>query len=425
MANIKSKRILKTVSVIALASVFSNAANAWFWDSKDERPMRYTAQGQKVPAVQESWIESASTYHEELKPTYNPRTQRVEVPKNIVKVPGSNTHTSTVKPAWYDKATTYNEEQKRPWNPYDEAEKKIPAYMYYDKKEAKLWNDHYKQKGLEPVPYMYGSASLVLRKERQIADFGLIENTNLDGVLDEKQANPQARMVGMDNVYIKPVGGFASIDNRDAQNQLQAKRSNNIMLSDPVKVDRDVSVYNNVMIGNPRKTDVQAVTKIDKPVADWRDKLDTHMDVSRPGDFDYKDKKKTVQAYAKTAPHPQNYPEVFGGDLDGQVIAGTGIGMPAGQQAYNPYAAGTAKVNDYTVENGDTLSQISDKEKIYGDWTLWPLIYDANRSQVKDPDLIRPGQNLDIPRDYQAEEEVDARYRAKNRNLPISLYDGE
>ena len=422
MANIKNKRILKTVSVIAVVSVFSNAANAWFWDSKNERPMRYNSQGQQVPAVQESWLEKAATYHEELKPEYNPETQRVEVPKNTITGPGGNTHTSTVKPAWYDKATTYNEEQRRPWNPYDEVEKKIPAYMYYDKKEAKLWNDHYKQKGLEPVPYMYGSASLVLRKERQVKDFGLVENTNLDGVIDDKMANPQARMVGMDNVYIKPVGGFASIDNRDAQNQLQASRSNNIMLSDPVAKDRDVSVYNNVMIGNPKKLDVQAATKIDKPVVNWRDKLDIHQDVSRPGDFDYKSKK-TVQAYAKTTAQPQNYPEVFGGDLDGQVIAGS-TGASA-QQAYNPYAGGIAKVNEYTVETGDTLSEISDKEKIYGDWTLWPLIYDANRSQVNDPDLVHPGQNLDIPRDYQGEEEVDARYRARNRNQPISLYDGE
>ena len=48
-----------------------------------------------------------------------------------------------------------------------------------------------------------------------------------------------------------------------------------------------------------------------------------------------------------------------------------------------------------TVEPGDTLGEIATEE--YGDATLWPRIYRANDDQIEDPDLIYPGQRLDIP----------------------------
>lgn len=46
----------------------------------------------------------------------------------------------------------------------------------------------------------------------------------------------------------------------------------------------------------------------------------------------------------------------------------------------------------YTVESGDNLSKIAEK---YG--TTWQAIFDANRDQINDPDLIHPGQELKIP----------------------------
>lgn len=54
---------------------------------------------------------------------------------------------------------------------------------------------------------------------------------------------------------------------------------------------------------------------------------------------------------------------------------------PAGQQ--------------YTVEKGDSLSKIA--QRIYGDANQWKRIYEANRDQIKDPDLIHPGQRLTLP----------------------------
>jgi nucleoid-associated protein YgaU len=49
----------------------------------------------------------------------------------------------------------------------------------------------------------------------------------------------------------------------------------------------------------------------------------------------------------------------------------------------------------YTVVAGDSLSKIAKRH--YGDANRWQKIFDANRDQIKDPDLIKPGQKLKIP----------------------------
>ena len=49
----------------------------------------------------------------------------------------------------------------------------------------------------------------------------------------------------------------------------------------------------------------------------------------------------------------------------------------------------------YTVVSGDSLSKIA--KKLYGDANKWRRIYEANTDQIKDPDLIHPGQILKIP----------------------------
>jgi len=52
----------------------------------------------------------------------------------------------------------------------------------------------------------------------------------------------------------------------------------------------------------------------------------------------------------------------------------------------------------YTVSRGDSLWSISGDSSVYADPYQWPLIYKANRNQIKDADLIYPGQALDIDR---------------------------
>lgn len=53
---------------------------------------------------------------------------------------------------------------------------------------------------------------------------------------------------------------------------------------------------------------------------------------------------------------------------------------------------------DYTVVRGDSLWHISGKSEIYGNPYQWPLLYKANRSKIKDADLIYPGQKLTVNR---------------------------
>lgn len=49
----------------------------------------------------------------------------------------------------------------------------------------------------------------------------------------------------------------------------------------------------------------------------------------------------------------------------------------------------------YTVKSGDTLSKIAKEH--YGDAMKYPVIFDANKPMLKDPDRIYPGQVLRIP----------------------------
>jgi nucleoid-associated protein YgaU len=49
----------------------------------------------------------------------------------------------------------------------------------------------------------------------------------------------------------------------------------------------------------------------------------------------------------------------------------------------------------YTVQKGDTLSAIA--RRFLGDGNAYMEIFNANRDQLSDPDMIKPGQVLKIP----------------------------
>jgi nucleoid-associated protein YgaU len=49
----------------------------------------------------------------------------------------------------------------------------------------------------------------------------------------------------------------------------------------------------------------------------------------------------------------------------------------------------------YTVQKGDTLSHVA--QQFYGKASGWNRIFEANRDQLDNPDLIQPGQVLKIP----------------------------
>jgi len=54
-----------------------------------------------------------------------------------------------------------------------------------------------------------------------------------------------------------------------------------------------------------------------------------------------------------------------------------------------------AQTNFYTVKSGDTLSKIA--KEFYGDAMKYPVIFEANKPMLSDPDKIYPGQTLRIP----------------------------
>jgi nucleoid-associated protein YgaU len=72
----------------------------------------------------------------------------------------------------------------------------------------------------------------------------------------------------------------------------------------------------------------------------------------------------------------------------------------------NTNAGAMASVSEYRVESGDNLWNISGMDNIYGNPYQWPLIYKANSDQIKDADLIYPGQVLAIP--SATTDEIDA-----------------
>ena len=49
----------------------------------------------------------------------------------------------------------------------------------------------------------------------------------------------------------------------------------------------------------------------------------------------------------------------------------------------------------YTVQKDDTLQKIA--KKVYGSYSKWVRIYDANKDKLKNPNFVKPGTVLTIP----------------------------
>lgn len=74
-------------------------------------------------------------------------------------------------------------------------------------------------------------------------------------------------------------------------------------------------------------------------------------------------------------------------------------------------------VSSYDVGEGETLWTISAQPQVYNEGLLWPLLYQANRDQIKDPRQIFPGQSLSIRRDMTEKDLEDARQRARESDI--------
>ncbi len=74
-------------------------------------------------------------------------------------------------------------------------------------------------------------------------------------------------------------------------------------------------------------------------------------------------------------------------------------------------------LNQVEVLDGEDLAMVAARDEVYGDELLWPLIYKANRDQIKDPRQVFPGQTLIVPRDKTQAEQEEAREEARALQL--------
>jgi nucleoid-associated protein YgaU len=107
------------------------------------------------------------------------------------------------------------------------------------------------------------------------------------------------------------------------------------------------------------------------------------------------------------APRPDPLPGTDAEPDSGTVTVGGGSGpvLADDGEASEAQASGseddtgekteTEENETYTVQSGDTLWKIA--QEAYGSGAEYMKIFEANRDQLDNPDLIRPGQVLKIP----------------------------
>lgn len=75
--------------------------------------------------------------------------------------------------------------------------------------------------------------------------------------------------------------------------------------------------------------------------------------------------------------------------------AAPSVGPVSGGPPPAPPAPTPQPQRTHTVVRGDTLWGIA--QRYYGNGTLWPRVFDANRGKIKDPHWIYPGQVFVVP----------------------------
>ena len=123
----------------------------------------------------------------------------------------------------------------------------------------------------------------------------------------------------------------------------------------------------------------------EKKLADMRAKVESEVRAEAAKKKSAEDKRKAIRAASKARR----------ANLKAQREKARKARIAAAAAAKS--AAEAAKVQEvvYEVKPGDSLSKIA--LEVYGNASRWPEIFDANRDQVKQANLIRPGQKLRIP----------------------------
>ncbi len=74
------------------------------------------------------------------------------------------------------------------------------------------------------------------------------------------------------------------------------------------------------------------------------------------------------------------------------------------QRKLDAWEEKVAEIN-YTVQRGDCLWNIAKKDEHYSNPFAWPIIYNANRDKINEPDLIYPKQVFLVPNLNEEEKE--------------------
>lgn len=80
-----------------------------------------------------------------------------------------------------------------------------------------------------------------------------------------------------------------------------------------------------------------------------------------------------------------------------------------------PVAAPKIWPKAHTVLKSEDLFGIARLPEIYGDGFLWPLLYDANKSKIRDARVIEPGMVLTVPNPGSEKAKKATRVRARAR----------
>jgi nucleoid-associated protein YgaU len=99
-----------------------------------------------------------------------------------------------------------------------------------------------------------------------------------------------------------------------------------------------------------------------------------------------------VTASVPTQATASKRPEVAAPQQQPQLAAAGATGLPA---AGSPSAVVVPKIATATVSRGDSLWRIS--SLIYGEGTRYAVIYKANQEQIRNPNMIYPGQVFVLP----------------------------
>jgi len=139
--------------------------------------------------------------------------------------------------------------------------------------------------------------------------------------------------------------------------------------------------------------------------------------------YDWRDAAKTIQEAEKAAADCDNdRAKILANKAESQAAAAIAQyeAEQAAMKASTPEPAPMAKAEDsmfiggYLVVSGDNLWNIAGQDSVYGNPYQWPLIYKANSDQIKDADLIFPGQYFNIPKAMGADSDA-AIAHAKSR----------